>query len=99
MAMKPIKEFINTVVREAEENPEHTSQWHSRQYYLTDWNRELAVGGYYEVPMRTVQNFVNRKQATDWCREQFGEDHYCWTGGSFWFECEEHAVLFTLRWL
>ena len=34
----------------------------------------------------------------DWCREHVGEDHYTWTGGTFWFEKDRDAVSFSLKW-
>jgi hypothetical protein len=33
-----------------------------------------------------------------WCEQQFGKDHYAWTGSTFWFETEKDATLFGLRW-
>lgn len=33
-----------------------------------------------------------------WCKEQFGEDHYTWTGSRFWFDRTEDAALFALKW-
>lgn len=34
-----------------------------------------------------------------WCRENIDEKHYTWTGSRFWFDREEDAALFALRWL
>jgi hypothetical protein len=33
-----------------------------------------------------------------WCEQQFGKDHYAWTGSTFWFETKKDATLFGLRW-
>ena len=97
--MKPIKEFIEEAKYDLKlQVDDYGNQWHNRQYYLTDWNRKLEDGGYYQVDILS-KNFAERQKAVAWCTEQFGKDHYCWTGSSFWFECEQDSVLFTLRWL
>lgn len=61
------------------------------------WNDLLREHGYYSVPSAGFLSLHNSR--TDWCREQFGDDHFVWTGSDFWFETESAAVLFALRWL
>jgi hypothetical protein len=34
----------------------------------------------------------------DWCKQNIGEQHYVCTGSRFWFEREQDAVWFALRW-
>lgn len=72
---------------------------------IIDWNRLLEDQGYVKValpscryfPPRAVRNFPPQA-VRDWCCDQFGEDHFTWTGRWFWFETEEAAMLFLLRW-
>jgi hypothetical protein len=33
-----------------------------------------------------------------WCQDQFGVEHYAWSGDVFWFDRKEDAVMFALRW-
>jgi hypothetical protein len=33
-----------------------------------------------------------------WCRETVGDSHYVWTGTKIWFETEEAALLFSIKW-
>lgn len=54
----------------------------------------LQQAGFYSA---TVGNH-NWPGVHEWCKQQFGKDHYTWTGSRFWFETKEAAVLFTLRW-
>ena len=34
----------------------------------------------------------------DWCKEKFGAGQYTWTGRLFWFQNEQDAIMFMLRW-
>lgn len=34
----------------------------------------------------------------DWCRKNFGEGNYTWTGSIFWFDRIDFAEDFALRW-
>lgn len=61
-----------------------------------DWNRLLAEHGYHSVPVSTNDGYL---AVNDWCNQHIGEDHYVWTGSSYWFETEAAAVLFSLKWL
>lgn len=58
-----------------------------------DWNSVFEDQGYYSVTVRPKS-----KECYVWCAEQFGKDHYAWTGSKFWFETEQDAIIFTLRW-
>ena len=64
-----------------------------------DWNSILADRGYVPVPVgyRPRQQ-GDRTVRLAWCQEQFGEEHYAWTGSNFWFETEKDAIMFALRW-
>jgi len=60
---------------------------------LFDWNGVLEDQGYYSVKLRP-----KNKESWDWCTEKFGAEHYAWTGSKFFFETEQDAIMFTLRW-
>lgn len=58
------------------------------------WADTLRNAGYHSVR-------ISMSRWTDvhpWCNENFGEEHYTWTGTSFWFETEQDAILFALKW-
>ena len=57
------------------------------------WNDILQELGYHRVALPGADLLK-----TDWCQEKFGDDHFVWTGAYFWFETEQDAVMFTLRW-
>lgn len=64
-----------------------------------DWNACLADCGYVSVPIGVrVHKSGERTAMRAWCDEQFGEEHYAWTGSKFWFETEQDAIMFALRW-
>lgn len=65
---------------------------------LIDWNRVLAEKGYYSIQAGGTKAIANWRECHAWCKEQFGE-HYTWTGSKFWFETEEDAMLFVLKWI
>jgi len=59
-----------------------------------DWNSTLEDQGYYSVKVRP-----KNKECYDWCAEQFGKEHFANLSGSkFFFETEQDAIMFTLRW-
>ena len=88
MEIKPIKEFVQDIL-----NDEISER------LITNWNKELELGGYYQVRMPPPLLGDEVRMAVEWCREHFDSDHYYWTGGAFWFEREGDATLFALRWL
>jgi hypothetical protein len=64
-----------------------------------DWNAMLADHGYVPVPIGVrVRKPGERTDMRAWCNEQFGEEHYVWTGSNYWFETESDAIMFALRW-
>jgi hypothetical protein len=61
------------------------------------WAQEFRAAGYFSACF--APGDIGRWQAAHtWCCEQFGSNHYAWVGNQFWFESEEHAVLFALKW-
>lgn len=95
-AIKPnsIREFINgwRVV-----SPVKYTRIHTDQECVT-WDQRLKSAGYYSIKI-SGPNCIDRwEDIHDWCKEKFGNDHYAWTGTVFWFEREQHAVWFALRW-
>lgn len=64
-----------------------------------DWNIILADRGYVPVPIGVRPRKPGERYAMQvWCDEQLGEEHYAWTGSNFWFETENDAIMFALRW-
>ena len=63
---------------------------------LVDWDKFLEAGGYYSVHLSKYTHWSDIMQ---WCNQVIGADHYTWTGYTMWFEREEDAVMFALRWL
>lgn len=68
------------------------------------WNERFAREGYYKVELTrdSVSNWVSDyiwwSDVHDWCKEQYGSEHYAWVGETFWFESEANAIEFILRW-
>lgn len=58
-------------------------------------NQQMRQAGYHNVEIGQVANWASAQR---WCRRTFGQDHYTWHGADFWFENEQDAVLFALRW-
>ena len=58
-----------------------------------NWNGLFLLNKY--IP---VEFSPKNKECYDWCSEQFGSEHFAWTGSKFWFETEQDAIMFTLRW-
>ena len=91
--MKPIKDFVSEyLTRDHVQKLQGGPLWPDPK----GWNEILESGGYISVQFQNTND--NTRQIAQWCREKFGAEHYYWTGGSFWFETEKAAVLFTLRW-
>jgi len=65
---------------------------------VANWNIRFAEAGYYRaVPSRaSVQHHWHDMHV--WCQEQFTPEHYAWAGDTFWFESDQDAMLFILRW-
>ena len=58
-----------------------------------NWNDLFLLNGY--IPVELIPR---DKECFDWCKEQFGSEHFAWTGSKVWFETEKDAIMFTLRW-
>ena len=59
---------------------------------------DYQTAGYYPVELSGPALMGEWTECHRWCCEHIGEDHYNWTGGTFWFENERDATLFALRW-
>ena len=59
---------------------------------------EYQAAGYYPVELGSLVLMGEWQECHRWCCDHIGEDHYSWTGGTFWFETEQAAIWFTLRW-
>lgn len=62
------------------------------------WSCEFRQAGYFPAELTMRGCITNWQAAHNWCKTEIGEDHYSWTGSVFWFEREEHAVMFILKW-
>lgn len=60
-----------------------------------NWEVLFKNGGYYSVCLRDVTNW---NLAHEWCISVIGRDNYSWAGGTFWFENDQHALMFRLCW-
>jgi hypothetical protein len=60
-----------------------------------DWYSYLKQGGWHSVKIGLRTRW---EPAHQWCIQQYGPDHYTWTGNCFWFETEQDALLFQLTW-
>jgi hypothetical protein len=92
MEIKPIVEFINDHLAsrpspiDAEDYP--------------DWNRYLEANGYYGVYIDTSKSTrMEIKGMLAWANDRYGKGHCYWTGSCFWFDREEDALLFALKWI
>lgn len=83
--MTHIKQFIET--QEKESNGRNRRQV---------WNELFQGAGYYSVDVSMMT--IDWTGCHAWCQQQYGADHYSWTGSTFWFETEQDALLFALRW-
>jgi len=83
--MVSIRSFIDTVKKE-KEFPEAA---------FIDWPEILSAAGYHRADLRHAMHWgeVHR-----WCIEEFGQENYAWAGNIFWFQTNEAATWFTLRW-
>jgi hypothetical protein len=50
---------------------------------------------FYEVGSRTQDSWL---ECHAWTAQHIGRDNYTWTGGIFWFDDPENAVMFKLAW-
>jgi hypothetical protein len=59
------------------------------------WEEKLKEAGYNLV---TFTNFTEFNDAYHWCKQQFGDRNFFWNDCAFWFQTDEDAFLFKLRW-
>jgi hypothetical protein len=78
-----IREFIDQAPLESSEET------------FFDWYLYLKQVGWHSVKIGLRQRW---EPAHQWCIQQYGSDHYTWTGNCFWFETEQDALLFQLTW-
>jgi hypothetical protein len=83
-----IKEFIDHISK---------LRYNNELVEPIDWNDIFQSRGYFgvKVPKNTLDN---GNEQWHWCNENFGSDNFTWTGDQYWFEYEEHALWFALRW-
>jgi len=62
------------------------------------WNLRFQDAGYYRIEPSRKSISEYWPEMHHWCEQQFGRDHYAWTGSTFWFENEKDAIVFSLRW-
>ena len=60
------------------------------------WEATLKGARYFRVV--ATGNPSQWNEMHRWCMTNFGVNHYTWTGNIFWFEREEDAVMFSLKW-
>lgn len=82
--MSSIRKFTSQVMKHALD---------SEAVRPVDWNTVLENQGYYSVKLR-----YRSQECYNWCDEQFGQEHFVWTGSKFFFETESAAIMFALRW-
>lgn len=60
---------------------------------------DASVLGSAGFPSVTIgrQHSLLWSKVHDWCREYYGPGNYTWTGEIFWFNTEEDAVVFALK--
>lgn len=58
------------------------------------WPDRFDDAGYY----RAEWGSGTWGQIHEWCKEKFGPRHYAWAGSTFWFETEQDAIMFILKW-
>jgi len=83
---KSIRDFIH-------EWDEH-NEGSTGAYTFPNWDERLSEGGYYSV----ASSAMPWNKIHNWCEQEFGHSHYAWVGNVFWFETEEAAIWFALRW-
>lgn len=55
----------------------------------------LKAAGY--IPVR-MNRYVGG-ELHDWAEQHLGRENYNWTGSIFWFNNQQDATLFALRWM
>lgn len=86
-----IKDFINDFVDAWKQYDKSIGRTE-----LIDWHSRFKDAGYHPVGLTSLSEW---QDIHSWCKRYVGEQHYTWTGQVFWFETEEAANWFKLRWL
>jgi hypothetical protein len=60
-----------------------------------NWPATYKQAGYISYQLKTLKTWTSMHE---WCQTNIGQEHYSWTGTIFWFERQEDAVVFALRW-
>lgn len=61
------------------------------------WAQVFDKMGYSKILLGTQSHYL-WPEVHQWCKEQFGEEHYTYTGSIFWFDSTENALQFALKW-
>lgn len=61
---------------------------------IDNWSVVFKKGGYHLVIPRSA----NWQDMHYWLAINIGKEHYTWNGNNFWFETEEAAAWFALKW-
>jgi hypothetical protein len=69
------------------------------KHLLKDKSHALFASDFEKLGYLQVQlNSYEWQLVHDWCRKNFGEGNYTWTGSTFWFDRLDFAEDFALRW-
>lgn len=92
---------IQQFTRQVQENWEHKRRNRPASEVLLgpmpdiNWPETYKRAGYVSHHINTIKTWTSMHE---WCQNNIGQEHYSWTGATFWFENKEDAVMFTLRW-
>jgi hypothetical protein len=80
---------------------ENWQQWDTKTKSQLDdytWNNRFRDANYYGIVPSRLSTSQSWPEMHSWCEHYFGCDHYANIGYTFWFESEQDAVWFALRW-
>lgn len=60
------------------------------------WEERFKQAGYYSAVFNG--HVLCWDEVQEWCKLQYGIDHYSWFGSRFFFEKEKDKMLFILKW-
>ena len=79
-------------------NPKYPPKKSLKQLFKTKESAMFAKDferlGYISINLNSNEWAVVHK----WCRDNFGESNYTWTGSTFWFDRKDFAEDFAIRW-
>lgn len=61
-----------------------------------NWMVRFQEASYHKITITVSNSWI---PIHEWCEQIIGRNNYAWTGNTFWFETEEDAVAFKLRWV